>query len=133
MASKPIQPADMARSGSEDAHQLATMLWAAYNLKQYPDLKWLCHVPNGGFRNIREAAKLKAMGVKRGFPDLNLLIKRGPYAGLFIELKKLKGGVVAPEQIEWKDHLNSQGFYATVCHGWQEAVSVIEQYLKMEK
>lgn len=127
----PITPEMMARSGSEDSEQLAIMLWAAYNLKTYPDLKWLHHSPNGGFRNIREAAKLKAMGVKRGFPDLNLLVPRGNYAGLFIELKKVKGGVVSDEQHEWKEHLNNSGFYASVCHGWKEAVAVIERYLKL--
>lgn len=130
---KPIQPEDMARSGSEDGHQLAILLWAAYNLNKYPDLKWLHHSPNGGFRNIREAAKLKAMGVKRGFPDLNLLVKRGEYKGLFIELKKIKGGVVSDEQGEWKAHLNREGFYATVCYGYLEAIAVITNYLELEK
>lgn len=126
-----ITPEQMARSGSEDGEQLAIMCWAALNLNKYPDLKWLHHSPNGGFRNQREAAKLKAMGVKRGFPDLSLLVRRGQYSGLFVELKKLKGGVVSPEQEEWRTQLNKEGFYATICHGWIEAVAVIEQYLKL--
>lgn len=128
-----ITPAQMARSGSEDGEQLAIMCWCALNLKQYPELRWLHHSPNGGFRNQREAAKFKAMGVKRGFPDLTLPIRRKQYAGLYIELKKIKGGVVSNEQAEWKTHLNEQGYYAKVCHGWLEAVAVLEVYLKLEK
>lgn len=128
----------MARSGSEDGEQLAILLWAAYHLKEYPELRWLHHSPNGGFRNVREAAKLKAMGVKPGYPDLSLLVPRGQYAGLFIELKTLKDKNtktqgLRSEQIEWKNYLNEAGYYATVCHGWLEAVAVLESYLRMEK
>lgn len=124
-----ITPEQMARSGSEDGEQLAIMQWCALNMVRYPELRWLHHSPNGGARNKREGAKFKAMGVKRGFPDLVLLVPCGQYHGLTIELKKLKGGVVSSEQDEWKEFLNSQGFYATVCNGWIEAVKVIEIYL----
>jgi hypothetical protein len=133
MTSKPITPEQMARSGSEDGHQLAVCLWAAYNLNKYPELKWLHHSPNGGFRNQREAAKLKAMGVKQGFQDLILIVRRKQYNGLAIELKKLKGSVISSEQEDWKNHLSSEGYYATVCYGWIEAVAVIETYLKLER
>lgn len=135
---KTITPEQMAKSGSEDSHQKAIMQWCALNLNKYPELKWLHHSPNGGFRNVREAAKLKAMGVKPGFPDLILLVPRSNYHGLTIELKRLssktkKDGGAEPAQIEWKNHLNSSGYYATVCHGWLEAVNVIEHYLKLGK
>ena len=128
-----ITPEQMARSGSEDGHQLAVMQWCALNVGRYPQLKWLHHSPNGGSRDKREGAKFKALGVKRGFPDLILLVPCGQYFGLAIDLKKLKGGVVSDEQDEWKAHLNGAGYYATVCHGWLEAVAVIKQYLKLEK
>lgn len=128
-----ITPEMIASHGSEDSHQKAIMQWVAYNLNKYPELKWLHHSPNGGSRDKREGAKFKAMGVKRGFPDLILLVPRGKYYGLMIELKKLKGGVVSDEQDEWKNYLNSAGYYASVCRGWQEAIAVIETYLKMEK
>lgn len=128
-----ITPEQLARSGSEDSHQLALMQWCALNFKLYPELRWLHHSPNGGSRDKREGAKFKALGVKRGFPDLILLVPRGPYHALTIELKKLKGGVVSDEQDDWKNYLNEAGYYATVCHGWIEAVAVLEQYLRMEK
>lgn len=121
----------MAKSGSEDGEQLALIQWCA--LSNYPELKWLHHSPNGGSRNKREGAKFKAMGVKRGFPDLILLLPCRQYAGLLIELKKIKGGVVSSEQDDWQTHLNEVGYYATVCKGWIEAVSCLEWYLKLER
>ena len=125
-----ITPADMAKSGSEDGEQKAVLLWAAYNLKLYPELRWLHHSPNGGSRSKREGANFKTLGVKRGFPDLCLLVPRGRYFGLFVELKKVKGGVISPEQLVWKTYLNEAGYYAIIAHGWIEAVAVIECYLK---
>lgn len=132
MASKPITPEMIAQSGTEAAHQKAIILWAAYNLKLYPELKFLYHIPNGGFRNPREAANLKAMGVRAGVPDLHLPVPKKNYAGLFIELKTNKGKA-SPEQLEWVDFLRNNHYSVWVCIGWQAAVDVIEQYLKMEK
>lgn len=43
------------------------------------------HVPNGGYRNAREACKLVAMGVLSGVPDLILLLDNAKT--IFIELK----------------------------------------------
>ena len=129
-----ITPESFALSGSEDGEQLALMQWCALNLHRYPDLKWLHHSPNGGFRNKREAAKFKAMGTKAGFHDLILLVRRGPYSGLSIELKSLKvinkkDGGASAEQLMWAEHLIGQGFCVKLCHGWQSAVAAIEEYL----
>lgn len=128
-----ITPEQLAINGSEDAHQLALFCWCALNITEYPELRWLYHIPNGGSRDKREAAKLKAMGVKPGVSDLCLPVKRGAYSGLYIELKKLKGGKVSPEQREWLDHLRSQGFGAMVCYGWIEARDVLIEYLKWKE
>lgn len=132
----PITPESLAKSGSEDGEQLAVMQWCALNLNKYPELKWLHHSPNGGYRGKREAAKFKAMGVKPGFHDLILLVRRGPYPGASIEMKSLKvknhkDGGATPEQILWANHLIEQGFYVRLCHGWQSAVAVLEDYLNL--
>ena len=50
---------------SEDTEQINAASWAAWNERQYPELKWLHHIPNGGSRNKAEAVKLKQMGVKQ--------------------------------------------------------------------
>jgi hypothetical protein len=125
-----ITPEQLAAGGSEQSHQKALFCWAALNFNKYPQLKFMYHVPNGGFRNVREASNLKASGVRAGVPDIHLPARRGQYGGLFIELKIGKGKASSEQEI-WKNYLNLNGYYATVCHGWQEAVAVIENYLKL--
>jgi hypothetical protein len=61
------------------------------------------------------------------------MVARGAYHGLYIELKRRHGGKVTPEQREWIDDLSKQGYAAIVCHGFDEAVSVIEEYLRGAK
>lgn len=130
-----ITPESLAASGSEDGHQLAVMQWCALSFNLYPALRWLHHSPNGGFRNKREAGKLKAMGVKRGFPDLTLLVPRGIYHGLFIELKipelkNKKDGGAQPEQIEWGVYLKENNYAYMLCHGWEHARDTLVSYLE---
>jgi hypothetical protein len=97
---------------------------------QYPALRGrLAAVPNGGQRHIAVAAKLKAEGVRKGFPDMMLLKPVGGYYGLFIELKRIKGGSVSPEQNDWLHWLGSQGFMVAVCKGADEARKTIKCYL----
>ena len=127
-----IQPEAIARAGTELAHQQAIFCWAALNYNKYPDLKFMYHIPNGGQRSKITGAQLKAAGVRPGVPDIHLPIMCGQYGGLFIELK-VKAGKASPDQEIWKAHLNANGYYATVCYGWSEAVAVIEAYLKTGK
>ncbi len=108
------------------------MCWVQQNLTKYPDLKWLTAIPNGGYRDKITAGKLKAEGVKAGVPDLLLLVKRGRYAALWIELKKPKVGKVSEKQHEWIDHINTQGHAACICYGWQDAVKMISEYLELK-
>lgn len=129
-----ITPEQLASSGSEDGHQLALFCWCRLNYDKYPELKWLLHIPNGGSRHKSEAAKLKAMGVSPGFPDLFLPIKRGKFSGLMIELKRpnsvgKKAGKSQSNQKIWRDHLYSQDYGAIECFGWEHAVSVLKDYL----
>jgi hypothetical protein len=113
---------------SEHAHQCAVMTWSRLALKQRPELDYLVAIPNGGARHIAVARKLKAEGVKKGFPDLQLNLPRGGFAGLFIELKSLTGRT-SPEQKEWLKRLNAGGNRAVVCKGWLAAQTEIINYL----
>lgn len=135
-----ITPEQLSKSGSEHGEQSAIFCWAAINIDKYPELKWLAAIPNGGYRDKRTAGNLKAEGVKRGVPDMVLLVRRGEYAALWIELKQLKfkpkrvksKGGVRDEQNEWLDQAQSCGHGAVVCYGWIEARDMIVRYLEWQ-
>ena len=106
---------------TEDAEQMALFRWAELQAGKYPELALLFHIPNGGSRGKAEAGRFRAMGVKP--------VARGVYHGLFVEMKRTRGGRVSPEQETWMQELCMQGYAAIVCHGWEEAKLEIEHYL----
>lgn len=113
---------------SEAVEQEQLMRWAEYASGTHPELKLLFHIPNGGSRNRAEAANLKRQGVKAGVPDLCLPVPKGPYHGLFIEMKVGKNKT-SREQKKWLDKLDDYGYATVVCYGWEEAKNIIELYL----
>ena len=127
--SNPPSPERYAMSGTEDANQIALFMWAATARELYPELRWMFHIPNGGTRLKREAARFKAAGVKPGVPDLCLPIVRKPYNGLWVELKMI-GNRISKEQNDWLIRLNSEGYYARVCYGFEDTKKTIIDYLE---
>lgn len=116
----------------EQAEQIALFHWAALLENQYPELKWLHHVPNGGKRTFIEAVRFKQMGVKSGVPDVFLDVPRGGYHGLRLELKATAKGKPSPEQVEWIEGYNARGYAAYVCIGWEQAQQIIIKYLQLD-
>ena len=118
---------------TESQHQVMVVKWSQQTSvrEKYPELKYLSHVPNEE-RSVKNVAIAKAMGVKRGFPDLILPVPRGGYGCLLIELKTEKGRP-SDAQKWWIEHMNAEGNFAEVCHGWQSAVRTLEWYLTLEK
>ena len=116
---------------TEAQEQSALFEWAARMQGKYPALRYMFAIPNGGSRNLIEARHLKEQGVKAGVPDIFLPSPAGLYCGLFIEMKRQKGGRVSAEQSEWISELKRAGYKAIVCAGWQEAKTAIELYLRI--
>lgn len=114
---------------TEGEEQATLFNWAAMKSGRRPELRLLFHIPNGGERRKTEAVRFKAEGVKPGVPDLFLPVARGPWHGLFIEMKRQKGGRVSDAQKRWINSLLRQGYLAEVCFGWKEAADLIENYL----
>lgn len=117
------------RVPTEDQEQITVMSWAhhvKYGNGRLSD--YLIHIPNGGSRNVIEAAKFKKMGVKAGVPDLQLLIPNGLIHGLWIELKS-KAGKLQPSQRLMMQRLEEQGYLCKVCFGADEAIQEIKNYL----
>ena len=96
---------------------------------KYPQLKLLYHTPNGGSRNSAEAANLRRQGVRPGVPDIFLPVARCGYHGMYIELKRRKGGRVSAAQQRFITAVRKQGYYAVVCFGADDAFNTIIAYL----
>lgn len=118
---------------TESQEQQALFQWAALHTGRYPELALMYHIPNEGLRNPRTGARMKAEGMKPGVPDVCLPVARGGFHGLYIEMKRTKGGRVEPGQREWLGALNGQGYAAVVCLGWEKAAQMIEAYLLQKR
>jgi hypothetical protein len=85
------------------------------------------------------AVKAKKAGMKSGVPDIFLPVPRTFfetkaghelwYHGLFIEMKREKGGVVSQAQKDWREALESRGYKVVVAKGAKEAIAAIKEYL----
>lgn len=115
---------------TESQEQQLLFEWAALSAGKWPELALMYHIPNGGSRSKSEAGRFRAEGVKAGVPDICLPVARGGYHGLYIELKRVKGGRVSTPQQGWIAALRDQGYCACVCKGWDDAAHVIKKYLE---
>lgn len=119
------------RSYEEEEEQCCFIKW----LSAHKPKLFACTfaVPNGGFRSAREAGRLKMQGVKPGVSDLIILYPTKKFHGLLIEAKRLiiKGRpkpLVAPQQQGWANLMNSLGYRAVICYGFEEMVKAVREY-----
>ena len=103
--------------------------WAAWHCKALPELRNMYAIPNGGKRDKAVAAKMQRTGTKPGVPDVFLAAARGGYHGLYVEMKRRKGGQVSKAQREWLARLTQAGYCCKVCRGYDEARKAILAYL----
>lgn len=113
---------------TEEAEQIRLVAWLDWAL---PDVPYF-HVPNGGWRAKRTAGRMKALGAKPGVPDLSFPEPRGPWHGLYIEMKRAKGGQLSAAQTAWIGRLRRNGYRVEVCAGAEAAMAVIEDYFGVE-
>lgn len=118
------------RIDTEAGTQEILFNWLQYQLKEYPELELLYHIPNGGKRDKATAIALKRQGVKAGVPDLCLPVARNGFHGLYIELKVGKNKPTS-NQKEWIEKLTAQGYYVAICYGWSEAAERLIWYLNL--
>lgn len=116
---------------SEHAEQVTLIQWFDV---AYPAHKGrLFAIPNGGWRAKAQALKLQMEGVRAGVPDLFLPVAAGTYHGLFIEMKRSKGGRLTPEQKAWLEYLHGQGYAAHCCAGFEAAREAVNLYITLQK
>jgi len=113
----------------EHIEQRRLILWSQWMENEYPELKWLYAIPNGGYRHTKEASCMKLEGVKRGVPDLNLPVSRCGFSSLYIEMK-VAPNKPTPEQREFLKFVIENGHAGCICYGSEEAIVIIENYLK---
>ena len=116
------------RRDSEDAEQETVIQWARICSGKWPELKLLHHIPNGGRRNAKEAAKLKRMGVLAGVADLHLPVARGGYNGLYIEMKYEEGRLLESQK-KFLKAAAAEGNYCVVCYSAADAIEVLNLYM----
>ena len=81
-------------------------------------------VPNGGYRNAREAARLKWQGVTPGVPDLLVMIDGRTFG---IELKAPKGRL-SDAQKAIGDKFTANGFPWTCARSLDEVEAFLQSY-----
>lgn len=118
----------------EDDEHIALADWLRWNGILFH------HSPNGGARPSQadrngkrfsnEGKKMARMGTKKGFPDFLILdpppLAPADFVGTALELKRVKGGTVSPEQRTWGVELELRRWKFYVAKG---ATAGIE-YLK---
>lgn len=114
---------------TEDEEQAMLFSWADLEGGVMPELRLMFAIPNGGWRAKATAVRMRDTGTKSGVPDLFLPVARHGCHGLFIEMKRIKGGRLSPNQTAWIEDLTHQGYRCAVCHGFDEAQKEILDYL----
>lgn len=67
----------------------------------------------------------KQQGTSKGFPDYIVIADNKLVA---IELKRIEGGKVSPEQKEWLAALSNAGADAFISYGADDAIEYFEEY-----
>jgi len=106
--------------------QVACVTWFRLQFPDYQNL--LIHVPNGGYRNKREAVNLIKQGVVRGVPDLFLAVPKKGFSGVWIEMKSEKGKLTE-HQAEMIEALERVGYIALVIRSLDEFMKLVSNYL----
>lgn len=116
----------MMMTPTEHEDHLALVEWANYHIICR---RYLIHIENERQCTPAQGVMRKRKGVKKGVSDFFLAYPTGKHSGLWIELKRVKGGIVSPEQLDWLARMADVGYKAVVAHGFEEARQVIEDYL----
>lgn len=83
-------------------------------------------IPNGGKRDIRTAKKLNREGVTPGIPDLYI-----PAWGIWVEMKRQKGGRISADQEVMIQYLEHIGHTVIVGYGALDASEKLLRLLNM--
>ena len=127
-------------------HEQVTLVreWWARFRHRWPGVL-LYAIPNagglsGGFKaNVVRVQRLLAAGMIPGVPDLHVACPSWDTQherilhGLYVDMKRTRGGRVDPQQLEIHGLLQRAGYTVVVAKGWEPAAAAIEQYLNVAR
>lgn len=117
---------------TESYEQIEFFKWVEKNV--HPKVaKLIWHTPNGGFRHVATAVRLKKEGAKKGVPDVTIAKACGAYHGAYIELKRVQGSKVSAEQQEYIEALTAEGYYCKIVRGHKELIEATKNYLNLKQ
>jgi hypothetical protein len=102
-------------------------------LKKQGKVRLFTALPNNTYtKSWSQKRKQTAEGVRKGFPDLCVIIKQRMNTDnmIFIEMKRKKGGILRPEQREWQEAINGTVNHFFICRGYEEAKKVVDQFIE---
>ena len=128
--------------------QVGVFQWINTVKEMYPVLKNAYAIPNGGSRNEREAANLKAEGVRAGVPDVFLAYPSKEFHGLYIEHKTKKGQLTKDKPIylkntkivryiregqeTWFKRLQDAGYRCEISRSIDQSIGIFKDYLNIK-
>ena len=105
--------------------------WISHN-PRLAKVSW--HIANERNANVVEIMRLNKIGMKKGALDYVIFIANKKYHGLVIEMKisDKKKARVTTEQFANIENLKTENYYSCVCYGCDEAIEIVNKYLKNE-
>lgn len=134
ISGKPVTQSKGKQAKPELPHMTETQIqiqcidWFRSQFRKLYDAGKLIHIANERKCNQRQGKEFKAMGVRKGIPDLCLFMARKGKHGLFIEMKAPKK-YPRPEQRAMMQTLEEEGYQCAVCHSLDEFRDIINNYL----
>ena len=95
------------------------------------------HSPNEGRHNVAYRAKQKRLGVRAGWPDLDIFINptwwrfAGPWSLVFLEIKTLKGRL-SKNQKSLHSELANAGCHIHIVRSIEDSRNALSQYCKLK-
>jgi hypothetical protein len=121
-------------------HEIQVAYFEIVKYMENIDGRWglIFAVPNGGHRSKRTAASMKREGQRAGVWDVFISVPNNGYHGAYLETKRtdlrpkteraVKGGL-SDDQIEWRDKVETHGYFTAVCYSVEELQTATEDYL----
>lgn len=149
-----MTPNDLAKSGTEHAHQTAFFAYCAFARVHgfehadrwtvpidkhccipVPALEWIYAIHNEGHGDAIRGARSKAAGVRKGVADIFLPYPTKHYYGLYIEMKRpdyrrSSQGGLSPSQISFGHYAMRVGYGWLPCYGWRHAADTVRAYIE---